>query len=136
MGPHNIAALGDGLTVLCGPNPPDDNTLRSERLQVLHWRVDTPFTDPVAHRHTSSDEVYIVIDGILTLDMTAGRDGRSRPLLRGTRRSRPCSHRRPPTGPRPHHPRPSHSRQAHRPTSGSRALTASLAGFLEGMGTC
>ncbi len=74
MGPHNIAALGDGLTVICGPNPPDDNTLRSERLQVLHWRVDTPFTDPVAHRHTSSDEVYIVIDGILTLDIER-RDG-------------------------------------------------------------
>lgn len=62
-------SLGDRLTVIAGPNPPDEKGFCSSRVQVLHWRIDEPFSDPGSHLHRESDEVYVVLEGAIDLDI-------------------------------------------------------------------
>lgn len=62
-------SLEGRLTVVAGPNPPDESGFCSTRVQVLHWRVDEPFSDTNSHLHRESDEVYIVLEGAIDLDI-------------------------------------------------------------------
>lgn len=57
------------LTVIAGPNPPSDSGFCSDRLQVLHWRVDEPYSNVGTHLHRESDEVYVVLEGAIDLDV-------------------------------------------------------------------
>lgn len=61
-------SLGGALTVIAGPNPPTQDGFRSSRIQVLHWQVEAPFSDPGPHLHEASDEVYVVLEG--SIDVT------------------------------------------------------------------
>lgn len=45
----------------------------SDRLQVLHWRVDEPFADDVTHLHRDSDEAYVVLEGTVELEVEGVR---------------------------------------------------------------
>ncbi|MFJ3404166.1 cupin domain-containing protein [Promicromonospora sp. NPDC090134] len=62
-------SLEGRLTVIAGPRPPSDDGFCSDRLQVLHWRVDEPFGDDGAHLHRSSDEVYVVLEGAIDVEI-------------------------------------------------------------------
>jgi mannose-6-phosphate isomerase-like protein (cupin superfamily) len=61
------------LTVIAGPRPPSDDGFCSDRLQVLHWRVDEPFGDDGTHLHRASDEVYVVLEGAIDLEIDGSR---------------------------------------------------------------
>lgn len=61
-------SLNGALTVVAGPDPPTPEGFRSTRVQVLHWQVDGPFSDPGPHLHEASDEVYVVLEG--SIDVT------------------------------------------------------------------
>jgi 8-oxo-dGTP pyrophosphatase MutT (NUDIX family)/mannose-6-phosphate isomerase-like protein (cupin superfamily) len=63
------ASLDQRLTVIAGREPPTPDGLRSNRVQVLHWRVDAPFADATPHLHTSSDEIYVVIAGSIDVEI-------------------------------------------------------------------
>lgn len=58
-------SLGPGLTVVSGPRPPSDDGFRSDRVQVLHWRIDQEYADNGTHLHRDSDEVYVVLEGAI-----------------------------------------------------------------------
>ena len=60
-------SLEGQLTVIAGPQPPSDDGFCSDRLQVLHWRVDEPYGDDGTHLHRTSDEVYVVLEGAIDL---------------------------------------------------------------------
>lgn len=62
-------SLDGRLTVIAAPHPPSDDGFRSDRLQVLHWRVDEPFGDDGTHLHEASDEVYVVLEGAVHLEI-------------------------------------------------------------------
>lgn len=64
--PRKIS-LDGRLTVVAGPNPPTNDGFCSDRVQVLHWRVDEPFGDVGTHLHRDSDEVYVVLEGGIDL---------------------------------------------------------------------
>jgi mannose-6-phosphate isomerase-like protein (cupin superfamily) len=66
-------SLEGRLTVIAGPQPPSDDGFRSDRLQVLHWRVDEPFRDDGTHLHRASDEVYVVLEGAIDLEIEGSR---------------------------------------------------------------
>ncbi|WP_020017184.1 cupin domain-containing protein [Promicromonospora sukumoe] len=66
-------SLDGRLTVIAGPQPPSDDGFRSDRIQVLHWRVDEPFSDEGTHLHRTSDEVYVVIEGAIELEVDGSR---------------------------------------------------------------
>lgn len=61
-------SLDGRLTVIAAPHPPTDDGLPSDRLQVLHWRVDEPFADDVTHLHRDSDEAYVVLEGTVEVE--------------------------------------------------------------------
>ena len=62
-------SLEGRLTVIAGPQPPSDDGVCSDRLQVLHWRVDEPYGDGGTHLHQTSDEVYVVLEGAIDLEI-------------------------------------------------------------------
>lgn len=66
-------ALSGDFTVLSGPTPPDDLGFRSDRLQILWNNSDEPWTDSGHHLHTNSDEAYIVLKGVIHLDIDGDR---------------------------------------------------------------
>ncbi|GAA2239795.1 hypothetical protein GCM10010413_46860 [Promicromonospora sukumoe] len=66
-------SLEGRLTVIASPRPPSDDGFCSDRLQVLHWRVDEPFGDDGIHLHRASDEVYVVLEGAIDLDVDGSR---------------------------------------------------------------
>ena len=66
--PRKIA-LNGGLTAVAEPNPRSDDGFCSDRVRVLHWRVDEPFGDVGTYLHRDSDEVYVVLDGAGTLEV-------------------------------------------------------------------
>ena len=62
-------SLEGRLTVIAGPQPPSDDGFCSDRIQVLHWRVDEPYGDDGTHLHRTSDEVYVVLEGAIDLEI-------------------------------------------------------------------
>lgn len=65
--------LPDHSTLLAGSRPPDDQTFVSERLQIWFNRTDAPWQDPAPHFHTESDEIFIVLKGVLIVDVGGER---------------------------------------------------------------
>lgn len=61
------------LTVISAPVPPTPDGFRSDRVQVLNWRVDENFSDPDPHLHTGSDEVYVVLEGSIDVEVDCER---------------------------------------------------------------
>lgn len=66
-------SLEGRLTVIVGPEPPSAAGFRSDRLQVLHWRVDEPYADDGTHLHRASDEVYVVLEGAIDVEIDGSR---------------------------------------------------------------
>lgn len=55
------------LAVLSGPHPPDENCFKSDSLQILCNSSDSPWVDDGLHAHLESDEVYLVLEGMIEL---------------------------------------------------------------------
>jgi mannose-6-phosphate isomerase-like protein (cupin superfamily) len=66
-------SLEGRLTVIAAPQPPSDGGFCSDRLQVLHWRVDEPYGDDGTHLHQASDEVYVVLEGAIDVEIEGSR---------------------------------------------------------------
>lgn len=60
-------------TVLSGHTPPDELGFRSAQLQILYNRTDVAWFDPGLHKHTESDECFIVLKGSLEVDVEGVR---------------------------------------------------------------
>jgi glyoxylate utilization-related uncharacterized protein len=56
--------------VLCGQNPPDDFGFKTDRLQIIYNCASEPWTDEEAHAHGESDEVYIVLEGAMSIQIS------------------------------------------------------------------
>lgn len=61
--------IADDFAALSGPHPPDELCFRSNLLQILCNSSDTPWIDPSPHLHSGSDEAYIVLNGMISLDI-------------------------------------------------------------------
>ena len=59
--------------VLCGSEPPEGG-FRSDQVQIIHNWADTPWRDEAPHRHASSDEIYVVLEGEMHLDVEGVRE--------------------------------------------------------------
>lgn len=56
--------------VLCGQNPPDNFGFKTDRLQIIYNCTSTPWTDEAVHAHSESDEVYIVLEGAMSIEIS------------------------------------------------------------------
>ncbi len=55
--------------LLCGSEPSSDFAFKSRHLQVIYNNTSIPWTDESAHAHAESDEIYIVQEGVMTIDV-------------------------------------------------------------------
>jgi len=55
--------------LLCGSQPTADYSFQSDDLQIIYNRATEPWSDAAEHIHTASDEVYIVLEGAMTLSV-------------------------------------------------------------------
>jgi mannose-6-phosphate isomerase-like protein (cupin superfamily) len=66
---HIHRKLPDTWALLCGREPKDAFGLKSDRLQIIYNNTDISWADSGPHAHSESDEVYIVIEGEMTVDV-------------------------------------------------------------------
>lgn len=60
-------------TLLSGRTPPDDVGFRSERLQIWYNNTDDAWRDPAPHYHSDSDECFVVLRGIIEVEVEGER---------------------------------------------------------------
>lgn len=68
IAPHHHA-LPEAWTLLCGREPRDHYGLKSDKLQVIYNCTTEPWIDTESHAHSASDEVYIVLEGVMSIDV-------------------------------------------------------------------
>jgi mannose-6-phosphate isomerase-like protein (cupin superfamily) len=61
--------LPEHSALLAGHTPPDDLGFASDRLQVWFNHTDTPWADTGLHAHQDSDECFVVLQGVLIVDV-------------------------------------------------------------------
>lgn len=66
-------SLPDYSTLLSGHTPPDTVGFRSERLQIWYNHTTTGWIDPQPHAHEASDEIFVVLQGRLTVEVEGER---------------------------------------------------------------
>ena len=66
--PHHHK-LPDHWALLCGRAPMDQQSFKSEHLQIVFNNTAEPWCDDRAHAHSRSDEVYIVIEGSMNVEI-------------------------------------------------------------------
>lgn len=71
--PFHHGPLPDHSDLLVGREPPSDVGWRSELIQVWFNNTDTPWADDGRHLHTGSDEVFVVLEGRLTIEVEGER---------------------------------------------------------------
>jgi mannose-6-phosphate isomerase-like protein (cupin superfamily) len=64
---RKLEVASDHWTLISGRNPTDELSFQSERLQVIFNHTSTPWQDTVAHAHRESDEIYIVLEGLMVI---------------------------------------------------------------------
>ena len=75
LGTHH-RKLPERSTLLSGREPPDDVGFRSDRLQIWYNRAQRNWTGPggeAPHRHLSSDECFVVLQGELVVESEGRR---------------------------------------------------------------
>jgi mannose-6-phosphate isomerase-like protein (cupin superfamily) len=65
--------LPDRSALLAGRVPPDDTGFQSERLQIWYNNTAEPWQDTGPHRHLESDECFIVLKGMLLVEVEGER---------------------------------------------------------------
>lgn len=69
MSSYHRQTLPPNFAVLSGPNPPDDFTFKSDRLQILWNYLDEPWSDAAQHYYIDSDEAFIVLKGSVVVEV-------------------------------------------------------------------
>jgi mannose-6-phosphate isomerase-like protein (cupin superfamily) len=64
---RKLEVASDHWTLISGRNPTDELSFQSERLQVIFNHTSTSWQDTVAHAHRESDEIYIVLEGLMVI---------------------------------------------------------------------
>ncbi len=65
--------LPDHSTLLSGNTPPDATGFQSEKLQIWYNNTQESWADPVPHAHQESDECFIVLQGIIVVEVESER---------------------------------------------------------------
>jgi mannose-6-phosphate isomerase-like protein (cupin superfamily) len=65
----HLRSLPNHWALLCGRAPPDELGFQTDKLQIIFNNTDQVWTDDCAHAHAESDEVYIVLEGGMTIDV-------------------------------------------------------------------
>lgn len=66
--PHHHKLPGE-WALLCGREPLNHLGLKSDKLQIIYNSTTEPWAGAEPHAHTSSDEVYIVLQGEMAIDV-------------------------------------------------------------------
>ena len=66
----HLRSLPDHWALLCGRSPPDELGFQTDKLQIIFNNTDQAWVDDSPHAHTESDEVYIVLEGAMTIDVS------------------------------------------------------------------
>jgi mannose-6-phosphate isomerase-like protein (cupin superfamily) len=59
--------------LLAGSEPPNDFCFKSKHLQVIYNNTSIPWKDTSAHAHAESDEIYIVLAGVMVVSVEGVR---------------------------------------------------------------
>jgi mannose-6-phosphate isomerase-like protein (cupin superfamily) len=59
----------DHWTLVAGKSPPDDFGFKSDRLQIIYNNTSESWHDESSHAHADSDEVYIVLEGVMSIEV-------------------------------------------------------------------
>ena len=59
--------------LLAGSEAEGPGAFRSTHLQVLHNHAHTPWRDAEPHAHRDSDELYVVLEGVMHIDVDGER---------------------------------------------------------------
>ncbi len=70
---RKLPQLSSTFTILSGHTPPDEVGFRSERLQILYNHTDVAWSDAGSHKHTESDECFVVLKGSLEVEVEGVR---------------------------------------------------------------
>lgn len=65
--------LPDSSALLSGRSPRDAFGFQSDRLQILYRNTTTPWSDPDIHAHSESDECFIVLSGVVVVEVDGER---------------------------------------------------------------
>jgi mannose-6-phosphate isomerase-like protein (cupin superfamily) len=71
--PFHHRKLPDHPGLLSGRVPPDDLGFQSDRLQIWFNHTDESWTDPGIHYHEHSDECFVVLEGVLEIEVDGAR---------------------------------------------------------------
>lgn len=61
--------LPDFSTLLSGRTPPNEIGFQSDLLQIWYNNTDETWKDDAPHYHTESDEIFIVLKGVLHVEV-------------------------------------------------------------------
>jgi len=73
MPPYHHRKLPEYSTLLSGHTPRDDNGFQSQHLQIWYNHTDRSWVDEGPHMHTESDEIFVVLQGALTIEVEGER---------------------------------------------------------------
>ncbi len=66
-------SLPDFSTLLSGRFPRDSFGFQSERLQIWYNNTTTPWADSSPHMHLESDEIFVVLSGVIVVEVEGER---------------------------------------------------------------
>ena len=67
------APVSPHFALLAGSEATGDESFRSDAFQVLHNHAHTPWRDAQPHAHRDSDELYVVLEGVMHIDVDGER---------------------------------------------------------------
>lgn len=73
MKPYHHRKLPEYSTLLSGNTPRDENGFQSQQLQIWYNHSDQKWSDEMSHKHTESDEIFVVLQGALTVEVEGER---------------------------------------------------------------
>src|SRR6185436_18054418 len=73
MKPYHHRKLPEYSTLLSGHLPRDANSFESQQLQIWYNHTDQKWSDEMPHMHAESDEIFVVLQGTLTIEVEGKR---------------------------------------------------------------
>jgi mannose-6-phosphate isomerase-like protein (cupin superfamily) len=73
MKPYHHRKLPKYSTLLSGHRPHDENSFQSQQLQIWYNNTDQTWSDEMPHMHAESDEIFVVLQGALTIEVADER---------------------------------------------------------------
>lgn len=73
MKPYHHRKLPGYSTLLSGHRTRDDVGFQSQQLQIWYNHTDQKWSDETPHMHAESDEIFVVLQGALTIEVGSER---------------------------------------------------------------